>query len=73
MIYKYVHIWMLSYMIYIYIYIIYICIYIYIYYIYIYIYDVIIYDLSVQSSTGEYCQMAPSQFKLVDIRSYFRN
>ena len=67
MIYKYVHIWMLSYMIYIYIY------YIYIYIIYIYIYDVIIYDLSVQSSTGEYCQMAPSQFKLVDIRSYFRN
>ena len=65
MIYKYVHIWMLTYMIYIYI--------IYIYYIYIYIYDVIIYDLSVQSSTGEYCQMAPSQFKLVDIRSYFRN
>ena len=64
MICKYVHIWMLSYMIYIYIYYI---------YIYIYIYDVIIYDLSVQSSTGEYCQMAPSQFKLVDIRSYFRN
>ena len=69
MIYKYVHIWMLSYMIYIYI----IYIYIYYIYIYIYIYDVIIYDLSVQSSTGEYCQMAPSQFKLVDIRSNFRN